>query len=325
MDLRTNQINKLAFVFCALAIGLLAFRADAAITGVTGPVSSVGTAAEIIPAPSDVLNNVVFNTGQQGFNEAKVVTTNNYATDGGLILAGTLVSSHMIFVNAENGTEFPPLLTHEDVEWTFSQAILGVMSDNDGDLEAASTPELGAPGTNYTVGPAAQVAPFPARGLEPGGPGGLHTDGYSVSGNEITVTMHVSQPGDWIRVVTCAQGSQGFWKNYEGDWPLDPIEIGGVEYTQEEAVALMETRVKGDKTLTMFDQLVAAKLNAATSGCSLDCIADIIAAADAWMYDHGPGTGVEASSDAWKYAEPLYDTLNAYNNEELMCSPGTPG
>lgn len=319
MDLKANQINKLAFVFCALAIGLLAFRADAAITDVTGPVSSVGTAAEIIPAPPEVLNSNVFNTGQQGFNEATVVTTEDYAIDSGLIPAGTLVSSHMIFLNAENGTTFPPLLTHEDVEWTFSQAILGVMSDNEGSYEVASSSELGAPGTIYPA------APFTARGLEPGGPGGLHTDGYSVSGNEITVTMHVSQPGDWIRVVTCAQGSQGFWKNYEGAWPLDPIEIGGVEYTQDAAVAIMETPVQGDKTLTMFPQLVAAKLNVATSGCS-SCseVSEAIAAADAWMVTYTPGSSVKASSDAWQDAEPLYDTLNAYNNEELTCSPGTP-
>ena len=90
--------------------------------------------------------------------------------------------------------------------------------------------------------------------------------------------MHVTQPGDWIRVVTCAQGSQGFWKNYKGTWPGGLIEIGGVEYEQPDAIDIMETPVKGDKTLTMFDQLIAAKLNARTSACYCSAIYDVIAA-----------------------------------------------
>ena len=59
-------------------------------------------------------------------------------------------------------------LNHFEVEWVFDGLILGIMSDRRGEMEAASSFELGAPGTNYTVrspgsGPA---APFNARGLE---------------------------------------------------------------------------------------------------------------------------------------------------------------
>ena len=63
------------------------------------------------------------------------------------------------------------------------------MADFTGALEVASSPLLGAPGTVYPG------APFGARGME-------GADGYVVAGNTITVTMRVTQRGDWIRVIT---------------------------------------------------------------------------------------------------------------------------
>ena len=39
------------------------------------------------------------------------------------------------------------------------------------------------------------AAPFPARGLE-------SNDSYSIAGSSITVSMGVTEPGDWIRVIT---------------------------------------------------------------------------------------------------------------------------
>jgi len=166
--------------------------AQATTISVAGPISSAGTAPAIIAAPSDALDDLVTNTGMQAFDEAQgVLTTVAHGIDGGgSIASGTLVDSHMIFLNSE-GTTF---LTHANVTWTFSGTILGVMSDFNGNLEAASTFELGNPATNYTVGPGA--APFAARGLEALG------DGYTVLGNTITVAMAVTEPGDWIRVVT---------------------------------------------------------------------------------------------------------------------------
>ncbi len=185
------------FVMLFVVFGMIS-QAEAAITGVAGPPSSRGVLPAIIPAPANALNSVAFNSGMEGFDEAQgVLTTAAYATDSGVIPAGTLVNSHMIFLNAEDGTA---AMSHLDVTWTFDGPIVGVMSDSFGSLEAASTSELGAPGTNYTVAPPPpppppQVAPYPARGME-------GADSYSVLGNTITVNMLVSQPGDWIRVIT---------------------------------------------------------------------------------------------------------------------------
>ncbi len=194
--------NVLSSAAGALLLGAISVSAHATLIGVTGPASLLGTAPAIIAAPTDILDDIVTNSGMQGFDEAQgVVTTVAYGIDGGGVIAvGSRVDSHMIFLNSD-GTV---MLTHFGVTWTFDGLIIGVMSDSGGALEAASTLELGNPATNYTAtfvgsGPA---APFPARGLEGNNGTGLGGDGYLVSGNTIRVGMFVTEPGDWIRVVT---------------------------------------------------------------------------------------------------------------------------
>jgi hypothetical protein len=171
-------------VLGALAVG----PAEATIISFSPGLSSFGTAASIIPPPPAVLNPFVVNTAQQGFNEQQgVLLLAPLAVDGGNIAAGTLVDSHMIFLNQDDA--LTGTLSHL-VTWTFSGVILGVMSDVNGTLEAASTPILGAFGTTYPLG-------FGNRGLE-------SNDSYLVAGNQITLNLHVSQPGDWVRVVTAS-------------------------------------------------------------------------------------------------------------------------
>jgi hypothetical protein len=191
-------LDRLLAAAIALFVGGLAApqSADSALIGVGGPNSSFGIAALIIAAPPDLLDDVVTNGGMQGFDEAQgVLTSVAHTTDAGTIAANTAVDSHMIFLNSNNRI----FLSHTEVTWTFDGQVIGVMSDFMGSLEAASTFELGNPFTNYTTtfpgsGPA---APYRARGLE-------RNDSYTVAGNTITVHMRVTEPGDWIRVVTMA-------------------------------------------------------------------------------------------------------------------------
>jgi len=166
-----------------LAIVLIAMTGQAKAVLVTGP--------DIITAPSSVVNNAAEggaeNDHQQGFNEKQgVLLTEPLAVDSGTIAAGKRVNSHMIFLNTP-GLE--PASDQGKV-WTFDGPVLGVMSDSYGELEFASTPILGAPGTTYPD------HAFFARGFD------NSFDGYAVDGNEITVSMQVVEPGDWIRVVT---------------------------------------------------------------------------------------------------------------------------
>jgi len=210
-------MKKVSVFLVGLLFLCVAASANATLINVSGPASSAGTAAAIVGAPTDLLDDLVLNTGMQGFDEAQgVVTTVDYAIDGGgIIAAGTTVDSHMIFLNSEGTAQ----LSHYDVVWTFDGIILGVMSDRGGTFEAASTNELGAPATNYTApgsgtGPA---APFDARGMEnyryPREDGSFvfGDDGYLISddGYSIKVAMSVTEPGDWIRVVTASVPEPG--------------------------------------------------------------------------------------------------------------------
>jgi cysteine-rich repeat protein len=158
-----------------------------------------------------------------------------------------------------------------------------------------------------------EVEPFCGDGnLDPGEE---CDDGNNVDGDgcEADCTL----PGD----IGCV-GSPGFWKNHPDAWPVDEITIGGVTYTKEEAIEIMFMGPKGDKTLTMFDALVAAKLNV-LAGSDDACIENIIADADFWMYTYGPvGSGVHAGGkfSPWRLGEPLYEMLDQYNNGNL-CVP----
>ena len=82
----------------------------------------------------------------------------------------------------------------------------------------------------------------------------------------------------------------------------------------------METSVRGDKTYTLFNALIAAKLNVLIGNCSC-CIADTIDDADDWLESNPLGTYVAGSSSAWQCeGEALYLCLDAYNNG-LLCAP----
>ncbi|MDH3634369.1 MAG: PEP-CTERM sorting domain-containing protein [Gammaproteobacteria bacterium] len=104
----------------------------------------------------------------------------------------------MIFLNSGPGDD-RTLIEHFNVEWLFDGLILGVMSDSSGSLEVASSSLLGAAGTLYPV------LPFSARGLEGIPPCPASDDCYNVSGNALTLTMRVTEPGDWIRVITASR------------------------------------------------------------------------------------------------------------------------
>jgi hypothetical protein len=172
--------KRIALVTALLAFGLYTTQSYALLIG--GP--------DIIAAPASVIDDApgAENTHQQAFNERQdVLLMADLGVDGGVISSGTVVNSHMIFLNTPVGTGTTSDL---GIEWLFDGDILGVMSNSSGSLEAASNSFLGAAGTVY---PGA----FAARGMEGG-------DSYIVLGNMITVNMIVSEPGDWIRVVTAS-------------------------------------------------------------------------------------------------------------------------
>ena len=173
---------RISSILAALCIAGFAAPASAATFGVTGD--------GFIATPDSVLDAADTNTQQQGFLEqTRVTLVSPLAVDGGLIAAGTVVDSYMIFLNGVDDTLIETVAT-----WTFPRMILGTMSDEGGTLEAASTNFLGNPGVTYPG------SAFDNRGLEMNG--GVNDDMISFLGSTLTLEMNVTQPGDWVRVVT---------------------------------------------------------------------------------------------------------------------------
>lgn len=180
-----KAFNKLAIAVVGMVLGMAASPAQAAILGASD-------GGLIIDAPDSTAVNATVSDKMQGFNEQQ-----NFLLEEDLkvdfnqfIEAGTLVNSHMIFLDSVANSR-----ASQTVEWLFDGDILGVMSDKNGKLEAASS-FLGAEGTQYT-------STIGARGLEHNNIE-KKNDGYLVDGNKLNLKMTVTSPGDWIRVVTKA-------------------------------------------------------------------------------------------------------------------------
>ncbi len=115
-------------------------------------------------------------------------------------------------------------------------------------------------------------------------------------------------------------GTPGYWMNHPDAWPGDTITVGFATYSQDDAIAMMKAPVQGDKTLTLFPALVAAKLNVLIGNYVCDAMEDVIDTADEWLGFNPPGSGVKASSLAWYEGGALCNWLDAYNNG-LLCAP----
>ncbi len=137
-------------------------------------------------------------------------------------------------------------------------------------------------------------------------PAAIDYDGHTVS-----VNCEVESPGT---------GTPGYWKNHPEAWPVSSVMIGSIIYSREDAIRIMSTAEKGDKTYTIFRALVSAKLNVLI-GNNSSCISSTITSADNWMALYGPaGSKIAGDSYAWSVGEPLYLMLDNYNNG-LLCAP----
>jgi len=108
--------------------------------------------------------------------------------------------------------------------------------------------------------------------------------------------------------------------NHPQAWCMETITVGCVTYDQSTAISLMRHSSSQDKTYTMFQQLVATKLNINCKGSDPSCIAAQLQAADNWMCMHPPGSGVTANSAAWQMIRSTYNALEKYNTGK-SCAP----
>jgi len=153
--------------------------------------------------------------------------------------------------------------------------------------------------------------------------GARDTTTGSTSVATVTILPNGSADSDFgfyqTPIAQVGTGTPGYWKNHPEAWPVTTILVGGVWYSKADAIAWLD-QVGKDKTTTMFSSLVSAKLNLIV-GNDPSCVASTITLADAWMLKYGPvGSGVQASSFAWKVGEPLHRIMDNYNNG-MLCAP----
>jgi hypothetical protein len=124
--------------------------------------------------------------------------------------------------------------------------------------------------------------------------------------------------------------TQGYWKNHPEAWPVSSITIGGVTYTQAQAIAILQTSPEGDATYILAHQLIAAKLNV-LNGANGSVVASTISDADTFLSTHPLGSNPSNPDRA--YAIQLAMTLDDYNmgligpghcDEEIMTPTPTP-
>ena len=136
----------------------------------------------------------------------------------------------------------------------------------------------------------------------------------ALSQAEIQADMHIS-------IGNCVVTS-GYWTNHA--WCVQTIQIGCVTYTRAQGIAILRSNSSRDKTYSLAQQLIGAKLNRACRNSNSSCIATAIAVADSWFCAHPVGSGVTANSPAWLQVKPSYDLLVSYNLGQLCapsCSP----
>jgi hypothetical protein len=183
----TLTFSRLTAGLVALMLPLGAAQA-ATITGVT------------VIEPTEISEDKPTNTEIQGYNEIVGYTLlDNLGVDeniiggddaDGWLSKGTLVDSHVLFLNTASGG------ADQTVTVTFSERILGVMTDTNGSLMFASDAILGGP-VSYVSLP----------GDDYSGNRGLEGADYIRKINDFSfeLRMVVTEPGDWIRVVTVSE------------------------------------------------------------------------------------------------------------------------
>ena len=149
---------------------------------------------------------------------------------------------------------------------------------------------------------------------------GLDSFGFTVSDGSST-----SAPAMVLITVTSGQFkcplTQGYWKTHPEAWLTTFLMLGSQSYTKAELLTLLNTPVKGDASLNLAHQLIAAKLNIA-NGSDPAPISAVLADADSLLsgFSGKLPYNVKASTATGKAMVNDASVLDSYNNGRL-----TPG
>jgi hypothetical protein len=139
-----------------------------------------------------------------------------------------------------------------------------------------------------------------------------------------------SPSGGWncslqSNVYTCSSGggtgyagctlTQGYWKNHPSAWPVNQLTLGGVTYSEDELITILQTPPSGgDASLILAHQLIAALLNVQKGAGVPPAVQSAIDAAQAWLASHKDADGRLPYGVHDDAATSLADTLDRFNN-----------
>ena len=158
---------------------------------------------------------------------------------------------------------------------------------------------------------------------------GLAPGSYNVSvrlqSNPGCITVYLNNPIVLNAATGCIECplSQGYWKNHSSAWPASalPMMLGTSNtYTKQQLLTILNTPVKGDASLILAHQLIAAKLNIAAGAIAPAPVPATIIAADAAIGSSLIPMNIKSSTSLGKTMTSLASTLDSYNNGKL--NPG---
>jgi hypothetical protein len=116
--------------------------------------------------------------------------------------------------------------------------------------------------------------------------------------------------------------TQGYWKTHPAAWPVTSLTLGTVVYNQSQLLSILNTPAKGDASIILAYQLIAAKLNIA-NGSDPTPIAATIATADGLLDGCMLPCHVKPSSSLGMQMTAAAAILDQYNNGLLTpdCTP----
>ena len=121
----------------------------------------------------------------------------------------------------------------------------------------------------------------------------------------------------------CPPMTQGFWKNHQGAWnDGSGMTLGTVFYANTQLETILQTPVRGDASVALAHQLIAAMLNI-DSGTDSTPIQSTLADANNLL---GSGTipeGISPSSDVGQQMENDESILDDFNSGDITnaCGP----
>ena len=158
----------------------------------------------------------------------------------------------------------------------------------------------------------------PTTGAITGTPTSAGTSSFTIKVVDSTGASATSSCGIIVSATNICGLSPGYWKNHSSSWPVASLVLGTQTYTKTELLALLNTPKRGDSTIILAFQLIAAKLNVA-NGTLASTAGTNIAVADQLLsaYGHLPLAHAVKNSQM----ESVASNLDAFNNDGQL-QPG---